>query len=103
MHLHQTLKCPKCQGENFTAKYESTYVYSYKIDLPETDRSNTADDPVPYLFDNREQKGSTQYIECDHCKTKFPCEFTMDSKDVDFTIVQKAIRGNYVEDIGFWG
>jgi hypothetical protein len=100
MDLHQKIKCPHCQGTHFTAKYESTYVYSYKIDSPE---SNTADTPAPYLFDNREQKGNRQYIECDHCKAKYPCEFTMDSEHVDFTILQKAIRANYTEDVGFWG
>lgn len=100
MNLHQTIKCPHCSGTHFTAKYESTYVYSYKIDSPE---SNTADSPVPYLFDNREQTNAKQYIECNNCKTKYPCEFTMDSENVDFTILQKAIRANYTKDIEFWG
>ena len=100
MDLHQTIKCPHCQSTKFTAKYESTYVYSYKIDSPE---SKTAESPVPYLFDNREQKDASQYIECDQCKAKFPCEFTMDAEHVDFTILQKAVRANYTKDIDFWG
>ena len=103
MNLHQTIKCPHCLGTNFTAKYESTYVYSYKIDCPGSDESNTAHDPVPFLFDDRKQKDSRQYIECTHCKAKYPCEFTLDSENVDFTILKKAIRANYTDEVEFWG
>lgn len=100
MNLHQTIKCPNCSGTNFVAKFESTYVYSYKIDSPE---SNTANDPVPFLFDDRKQTDSKQYIVCSDCNAKYPCEFTMDSEHVDFTILKKAIRANYTKDIEFWG
>jgi len=103
MQLHRTLQCPKCSSKNFTAKYESTYVYSYKIDPPEAEQNNTSDNAVPFLFDDRKQKDSTQYFECDDCGAKYPCEFTMDAKEVDFTILKKAIRGNYTENIDFWG
>lgn len=103
MQIDETLRCPKCSGTDFIARYESTYVYSYKIEPTENDTIDTVPDAVPFLFDDREQKGSRQYIECCSCKAKYPCEFTMDSKHVDFTIVQKAIRANYATDIEFWG
>lgn len=104
MHIDESLQCPKCSGTDFIARYESTYVYSYKIETPSNNGSHdTTPDAVPFLFDDREQKGSKQYIECCHCKAKYPCEFTIDAKHVDFTIVQKAIRGNYATDVEFWG
>ncbi len=98
MKLRQDMQCPKCSGKDFTAKYESTYVYSYTIDMNDDEADN-----LPFLFDNRQKKDSKQYIECNGCKAQYPCEFTMGSEHMDFTILQKAVRGNYVDDVEFWG
>lgn len=103
MELHKSIQCPQCSGKSFTAKYESTYIYSYKIEPPDSEKDNRDNDAYPFLFDNREQMNSKQYIECRDCKAKYPCQFTLDSKQVDFTIVQKAIRGDYAEKPEFFG
>lgn len=103
MKLDKSIECPSCHGKNFTAKYESTYVYSYKINTPDNDKRTDKEGPLPFLFDNREQKGAKQYIECEECGTKYPCSFSMDSQKIDFTIVRKAIRGDHVETPEFFG
>lgn len=103
MKLHHTIRCPQCSGENFTAKYESTYIYSYKIEPPENQDNNHENHTLPFLFDDREQKSSKQYIECDDCGAKYSCEFTLGSKQLDFTIVKKAIHSKYTERPEFWG
>ncbi|MBM7616227.1 hypothetical protein [Alkaliphilus hydrothermalis] len=101
MELHQAIQCPQCSNENFLAKYESTYVYSYKIESDDT--KNAVDNTLPFMFDNREQKNAKQYIECRDCGAQYPCHFTLDSEQVDFTIVQKALRGDYAENPEFFG
>lgn len=102
MQLLREIACPRCSSKNFSAKYESTYVYSYKIEPPNSAEPKE-ENGLSFLFDNREQKGSKQYIECLECKAQYPCEFTMDSKNIDFTILSKAIRSNYVEKPEFFG
>jgi hypothetical protein len=104
LQIDKTLQCPKCSGNNFTAKFESTYVYSYKIEPLEI----KADDPeaqnLPFLFDNREKKDSTQYIVCNDCKEKYPCDFTaIGSEHIDFTIIQKAFRSHNADNPEFFG
>ncbi|MDR5658958.1 hypothetical protein RH915_05605 [Serpentinicella sp. ANB-PHB4] len=106
MKLNSKIHCPQCEGKNFVAKYESTYVYSYKIQNPDSKEVNPViknEEALPFLFDNREQKNASQYIECDDCGEKYPCEFTMDAKQIDFTILQKAIRSDHVDQPYFFG
>ncbi|WP_026478413.1 hypothetical protein [Alkaliphilus transvaalensis] len=102
MKLHQEITCPQCLNNGFTAKYESTYVYSYKIE-EHNQGKKSEDDVLPFLFDNREQKDAKQYIECGHCHAQYPCRFTLDSNRIDFTIVQKALRGDYAKEPEFFG
>ncbi|QUH27063.1 hypothetical protein [Serpentinicella alkaliphila] len=102
MQLLREIACPKCLSKKFSVKYESTYVYSYKIEPPNSTEPKD-ENGLSFLFDNREQKGFKQYIECLECKTQYPCQFTMDSKNIDFTILSKAIRSNYVEKPEFFG
>ncbi len=103
MKVNESIMCPHCHHAQFTAKYEATYVYSYNIDTSNTSQSNSDDTPAPFLFDNREQKDFKQYIECNYCHAKYPCTFSLDSDQVNFTILQKAIRANHTENIEFWG
>ncbi|MCC5908903.1 MAG: hypothetical protein JJT76_00455 [Clostridiaceae bacterium] len=103
MQLHKVIQCPQCSGKSFTAKYESTYVYSYKIEPAEGKEIDDGTNTLPFLFDNRDQKNAKQYIECGDCKAQYACEFTLDSKHLDFTILQKAIRGDHAEKPGFFG
>lgn len=103
MNINETITCPYCHNSHFTAKYEATYVYSYHIDTSSMASSNSDDIPAPFLFDNREQKDFKQYIECDQCKTKYPCEFSLDTDKINYTILQKAIRASHTNNIKFWG
>ncbi len=103
MKLERSIKCPNCDAQRFTAKYETTYVYSYKIDMENNKKLVAKDEPLPFLFDNREQCNPKQYIECDNCGIKYPCEFSMNSKEVDFTILRKAIRADHADEPEYWG
>lgn len=100
MDINRAIKCPKCNNNNFLAKYEATYVYSYKLD---TDNFKDEKETLPFMFDNREQSHTKQYIECQHCKEKFPCSFNQGSNEVNFTIVKKAIRSPHKETPEFLG
>ncbi len=103
MKVNEKIVCPHCHHCDFTAKYEATYVYSYHLDTTNNTSSHSDDTSAPFLFDNREQKGYKQYIECNYCKAQYPCEFTLDSDHVDFTILKKAIRSSHTDDVEFSG
>jgi hypothetical protein len=94
--------CPVCKGSNFTAKYEATYVYSYRIDSDAPGEKNEKE-YLPFLFDNRELKEAKEYVECTGCGRQFRCTFSGDSKGIEFTILQKAIRSDFVNNPGFLG
>lgn len=96
------ITCPICKGNNFRAKYEATYVYSYVIDSDAPGVKNK-EEFLPFLFDNREQKEAKQYMECANCGAKFPCSFSHGNKGIDFTILQKAVRSDFVEKPEFLG
>lgn len=81
--MMQVLKCPNCSGECFTAKYESAYIYSYKMDTTKINYGTTNTYAAPFLFQDRQPKYSKQYIECDNCNAQYPAEFTLDSNEVD--------------------
>ncbi|MDF2522454.1 MAG: hypothetical protein K0R31_95 [Clostridiales bacterium] len=102
MQLENHLRCPKCSGSNFTARYEATYVYSYTIDFDAPGLRNR-EEFLSFLFDNREQRSDQQYIECNTCGTKYPCIFNEGNKGIDFTILQKAIRSDHVIEPEFLG
>ncbi|AUS95663.1 hypothetical protein CDQ84_01780 [Clostridium thermosuccinogenes] len=102
MDLSEHIICPVCKGKSFKAKYEATYVYSYVIDSDAPGLRNR-EEFLPFLFDNREQKEARQYVECDTCGARFPCQFSHGNKGIDFTILQKAFRSDYVEKPEFLG
>ncbi len=97
MNLNEKIFCPKCTSVDFTAKYESTYVYSYNINSPRETGNKHEGVSLPFLFDKREQKNARQFIECNNCATRFPCTFSLNSEPLNFTIVKKAIHDNYTE------
>ncbi|MDF2821797.1 MAG: hypothetical protein K0R15_2238 [Clostridiales bacterium] len=94
MQTEKILKCPNCSGNNFTAKYESAYVYSYKIDTTKICCENTNSYAAPFLFDDRQPKYSKQYIECDDCKAQFSAEFTLGSNEVDYLSFSSLVAYN---------
>lgn len=66
------LTCPKCHGNQFIMKYEASYVYSYRLDDDAPGKYNV-EEFRSYVYDNREQKDSKQYLECQTCGATFPC------------------------------
>lgn len=103
MDIKMSLTCPKCNGVHFEIKREATFLYSYKIDTPLTDEWSNQNESLPFLFDNREQLNSTEYIECQECGAKYPCDLNNDNTKIHFTILQKAIRSDIVRDPEFFG
>lgn len=94
--------CPICGGSRFVAKFQASYVYSYSID-DDAPGSENGEEFLPFLFDNRKQTGSEEYLECLKCKNRFPCHFNEGIKGVSLTILQKAIRSDHTIDPDFWG
>lgn len=62
--------CPICNSSNLFFKHEASYVYSYVLD---SDAPGSKNDEIfsPYLYDRREQTSSSEYVECENCKTRF--------------------------------
>ncbi|MCM0649151.1 hypothetical protein NBE98_12270 [Clostridium swellfunianum] len=103
MNINKTLECPACGGEYFSVKREATYLYSYKLEAPDNQERNDNEEPLPFLFDNREKIGSREYLECDKCKTQYPCELDQLGGKIHFTILQKAIRSDNTQTPQFLG
>lgn len=90
-----SLVCPVCNSTNFLIKYEATYVYSYIIDSDAPGLRNSTEF-LPFLFDNREQKDTKQFLECDKCGTRFVCYFDQMDKKVDIKELQSAISSKNI-------
>ncbi len=103
MKIDEALICPKCNGKNFEMKHESTYLYTYKIDIASANIDDEESENLPFLFDNREQTCFKEYVECDQCGTKYPCSFDKDKQTIDLTIMRKAIRADHVKTPEFFG
>lgn len=100
--MNDKISCPKCGSDKFVAKFQASYVYSYKIDKDAPGSENN-DEFLPFLFDNREIIDSKEYLECENCKARFPCDFNEGTKGVSLTILQKAIRSDHTIDPKFLG
>lgn len=103
MNISEDLVCPKCNSNHFKMKRQATYVYTYKINTPEIDKWSDKEDSLPFLFDNREQTASEEYLECDSCGAQFPCPFYTDKEKISLTILQKAIRTDHKSEPEFFG
>lgn len=84
------LLCPVCNNSNFLIKYEATYVYSYIIDSDAPGLRNK-NEFLPFMFDNREQKDTKQFVECITCGSKFRCYFNQWDNKIGFKALQEAI------------
>jgi hypothetical protein len=84
------LVCPNCSNSNFLIKYEATYVYSYIIDSDAPGLRNK-DEFLPFMFDNREQKDTKQFLECITCGSKFRCYFNQWDNKIGLKTLQDAI------------
>ena len=103
MEINETLVCPKCKNKNFTIKREATYLYSYKFSTKDAVSAEHETKELPFLFDNREKTEFKEFIECDNCGARFPVVLEECNKNINFTILQKAIRSDYVDQPEFLG
>jgi len=103
MDLNKSLTCPKCSGKDFNIKREATYLYTYKINSKNLEEISNRAESVPFLFDNREKETSNEYLECEKCGSKYPISVNDFSNQINLTILQKAIRGDNVENPEFLG
>jgi len=103
LNINKSLVCPKCNSKYLKMKRESTYVYTYKIGTPTNENFDDEKENLPFLFDNREEVNSKEYIECEKCGGKYPCSFDGNNKKNSLTIVKKAITSEYQEIPKFWG
>lgn len=112
MKLKNNLICDRCNGTHFELKREATYLYTYKIVPPQNAVSETknkvldcelgdgsGEEGLPFLFDNREKTNSHEYLLCMDCGKSFPCKLNEGTKEVQLTILQKAVRADHV-DVG---
>lgn len=90
----KALFCPYCNGNDFVIKYEAAYVYSYVLDK-DAPGLNNRDEFLSYLYDNREQIKSDQYIECNSCNSKFPCYFNKWDGSIGAAELQSVINAGY--------
>lgn len=103
MNINETLICPKCNGVYFKVKREATYLYTYKLETPYTNERNTENESLPFLFDNREKIRSKEYLECETCRAQYACDLDELQNKIHFTILQKAIRSDFVNNPDFLG
>ena len=87
------LVCPVCKSSSFLLKYEATYVYSYVIDSDAPGLNNN-EYFFSFLYDDREQKESKQFLECDSCGSKFRCYFNHWDNKIGVKNLQDAINSN---------
>ncbi len=90
MDSNKLLVCPICNNNEFQIKYEATYVYSYNIDSDAPGQKNH-EEFLPFLFDNREQKDTKQFLECNSCGTQYRCYFNQWDDKISIKDLQSAI------------
>ncbi|SHJ63407.1 hypothetical protein SAMN02745163_02320 [Clostridium cavendishii DSM 21758] len=103
MKIQESLTCPKCNGVHFTVKRETTFLYSYKLETHVAKENIKNDCNLPFLFDNREQIDNIEYLQCDECGTMYNYDASKDNSNIQLTILQKAIRSDYVNTPKFLG
>lgn len=102
MDISQHLICPNCQGIYFELKQKSTYLYTYQLHTPLTDDSSIQDEPLPYLFDNRDKLSSNEYLQCKTCGDQYGCDLDNHIQG-KLTILKKAVRSSYTNTPEFLG
>ena len=103
MEIEESLICQKCSGVYFQVKREATYLYTYNLETPYTEKWSKDDEGLAFLFDNREQINSKDYLECEQCKEKYSCDLDSKTSKIHFTISKKAIQSDYKTNPDFLG
>lgn len=99
MDKTRCLFCPICKTSNFLIKHQATYVYSYVIDS-DAPGLNNSEEFLPFLYDNREQIDTKQYLECSGCGAVYPCFFNEWDRKVGLQELQYAINAHLDDTIG---
>jgi uncharacterized protein YbaR (Trm112 family) len=103
MDLSDNLLCPKCKSKNFRVEREVTYIYSYKFSSDSLQEVSSKAETLPFLFDNREKSDSEEFIICEECGAKYDISLEHRNKNIDVTILRKAIRSDYVKEPQYLG
>lgn len=103
MELDKSIECPKCHGSYFQLKREATYLYTYELNSPESQKWVNDTEVLPYLFDNREQVDEKKYLTCMTCGSSYPCSLDKENGEISFTILRKALRSDFQEKPEYFG
>lgn len=103
MEINQQLVCPKCKSKKFTISREVTYAYSYKFNSEGVTETSATTEALPFLFKDRKKTRANDFIECDNCSARYPVSLDKGDKHIDLTILEKAIRSDFVENPDFLG
>lgn len=90
------LVCPLCKHHHLVVKYEASHVYSYLVDS-DAPGSRNKDEFLSFLYDRRDLTHSEQYVECQACGAKFPCDFNIWNKETSLRELQD-IMNNYSKE-----
>jgi ribosomal protein L40E len=103
LRIKESMICTKCNGNHFTVKREATFLYSYKLDTPDTGQWSKDPEALPFLFDYRELIDSHEYLQCEKCGARFPCSLDDRNNTINFTIEGKAVRSDNVNNPEYLG
>jgi DNA-directed RNA polymerase subunit RPC12/RpoP len=103
LDLSENLKCPRCSNNHFSIERTVTYVYSYKFDADNIEYVTDKTEALPFLFDNREKTDSVEYIKCEACGSKYPVSLDEYDKKINMTILEKAIRSDFINNPQYLG
>lgn len=103
MELDENLTCPKCKSKSFRVEREVTYIYSYKFSSGNLEENSHKTEAMPFLFDNREKCDSQEFIICEECGERYFISLEHRNKNIDMTILRKAIRSDHVKEPQYLG
>lgn len=103
MELSDHLVCSKCKSKSFRVEREVTYLYSYKFSSDNLEEASNKTEALPFLFDNREKCDSHEYIICEDCGERYSISLEDRNKNIDLTILRKAIRSDSTIEPQFLG
>jgi uncharacterized protein YbaR (Trm112 family) len=103
LELDENLICPKCKSKSFRVEREVTYIYSYKFNSGNVEETSEKTEGMPFLFDNREKCDSQEFIICEKCGERYLISLEDRNKNIDMTILRKAIRADHVKEPQYFG